>query len=317
MKFEGNKKLKYIRDMPVRFNKLSEVTALCIFVIADIASFDSGGKFYSGYDLSRPDEYHILPDILHEVSGLTYLGSNSFACIQDENGILFIYDAALNKITKQFHFSVDGDYEGITRVGKTIYVLRSDGVLFEISDYTTPAFRLNIYYTGIPSWNNEGICYDADNKRLLIACKGRTAKGSEFKEVREIYGFDLATKTLSGHPVFEFDINEIKKFAVSNKIKLPLIKAGKGKPQEPLLRFETSDLCLHPVTKKLFIIAKSDNKLLIFNMKGTIENIGLLDPDLFPSAEGISFFDNGDMMITNEGKNKSATMLRFNFHRNK
>jgi len=314
---EGNKKLKNIPDMPVRLNKLSEVTALFLFVIVDIATVGTEKETYSGYNLSKPDEYHILPDILYEVSGLTCLGSNSFACIQDENGILFIYDAALNKITKQFHFSADGDYEGITRAGKTIYVLRSDGVLFEISDYTTPSFRLNIYYTGIPSWNNEGVCYDRDNNRLLIACKGRTAKGSEFRDIREVYGFDLTTKTLSGRPVFEFDINEIKKFAISNKIKLPLIKTGKGKPPEPLLKFETSDLCIHPVTKKLFVIAKSDYMLLIFNMKGGIEDIELLDRDLFPNAEGIAFFDNGDMMITNEGQNKSATVLRFDYHKKK
>jgi hypothetical protein len=48
-------------------------------------------------------------------------------------------------------------------------------------------------------------------------------------------------------------------------------------------------------------------------MNGEIENIERLNPSLFSNAEGIAFFENGDMLITNEGQNKSATLLRFNY----
>ena len=88
----------------------------------------------AGYKLTEPDARIILPDTLREISGLTCIDSNLFACIQDENGILFIYDLKQNKIREQFTFNIDGDYEGICRVSDTIYILRSDGVLFEISD---------------------------------------------------------------------------------------------------------------------------------------------------------------------------------------
>jgi hypothetical protein len=41
----------------------------------------------------------------------------------------------VNKITQQHTFGLKGDYEGITLVNDLLYVLRSDGVLFEIKNY--------------------------------------------------------------------------------------------------------------------------------------------------------------------------------------
>ena len=94
------------------------------------------------YKFMAPDRSSVLPDILHEISGLTDIDSTTFACIQDENGILFIYDTGKDAITEQYKFNIDGDYEGITRVDRTIYVLKSDGVLFEITDYDSKDFKL-------------------------------------------------------------------------------------------------------------------------------------------------------------------------------
>src|ERR1700741_607269 len=83
------------------------------------------------YSFSKPDARLVLPDTLREISGLTILDNNTIACVQDENGIIFLYDLTKNKVKEQFTFSVNGDYEGIAIAGNTLYVLRSDGVLFE------------------------------------------------------------------------------------------------------------------------------------------------------------------------------------------
>ncbi|MFN6378734.1 MAG: hypothetical protein ACK4WD_05630 [Flavobacteriales bacterium] len=262
-----------------------------------------------------PDRSSVLPDILHEISGLTDIDSTTFACIQDENGILFIYDTGKDAITEQYKFNIDGDYEGITRVDRTIYVLKSDGVLFEITDYDSKDFKLTSYVTGIPANNNEGLCYDMDNKRLLIACKGNIGKGPEFKDKRVIYGFDLKTKTLSQEPVFDFDLQVIKEFATKNNIETPTkTRKRKGKQiSEPFIKFRTSDIDIHPLTNKLFLLSASDHLLFIFDMKGNLEHIEQLDPTMFNKAEGITFYDNGDMLITNEGQDKKPTVLFFKY----
>jgi hypothetical protein len=266
-----------------------------------------------GYKLSAPDARFILPDILREISGLTSIDSTSFACIQDENGILFIYDAIKNKIKTQYNFNTDGDYEEIARIGKTLYILQSDGTLFEISDYESKDFKITSFSSGIPAKNNEGLCYDLANNRLLIASKGRIDNRTEHKDKRVIYGFDLKTKTLSEEPAFDFDLHAIKQFAISHNISLPTKTKKDGEKTESILKFRTSAICIHPFTKKLYLLSASDHLLFIFSMNGNIEHIEQLNPKLFNKAEGITFFENGDMLITNEGQDKKPTLLRFNY----
>lgn len=287
---------------------------LNVFLIGCSESFHRYNRV-TGYKFMAPDRSSVLPDILHEISGLTDIDSTTFACIQDENGILFIYDTGKDAITEQYKFNIDGDYEGITRVDRTIYVLKSDGVLFEITDYDSKDFKLTSYVTGIPANNNEGLCYDMDNKRLLIACKGNIGKGPEFKDKRVIYGFDLKTKTLSQEPVFDFDLQVIKEFATKNNIETPTkTRKRKGKQiSEPFIKFRTSDIDIHPLTNKLFLLSASDHLLFIFDMKGNLEHIEQLDPTMFNKAEGITFYDNGDMLITNEGQDKKPTVLFFKY----
>jgi len=294
-------------------NKIFNILIFIFFLPVGCATAQSRSEKLIGYNLAKPDIAFILPTILHEISGLTNIDSASFACIQDENGLLFIFDAVNNAIKEEYVFHIDGDYEGIARVDNTIYVLRSDGIIFEIIDYASVNFKLNTYSTGIPANNNEGLCYDKANNRLLIACKGKIGKGREFKDRRVIYGFDLKTKKLTEDPVFDFDIQKLNQFTIDHKIRIPVKTRKKDGNVVPMLKFRTSAIGIHPLTHKLFLLSASDHVLFVFNMDGNIEHIEILDPDQFNKAEGIAFFDNGDMIITNEGQDKQPTLLRFNY----
>jgi uncharacterized protein YjiK len=288
---------------------------LSLFVTGCTTTYTDTWKVF-GYNLSKPDVSFILPDTLREISGLTDIDSNTFACVQDENGILFIYNTIENNITNQYKFNIDGDYEGITRISDTMYVLRSEGTLFEIADFYKPDFTLTTHETGIPAKDNEGLCYDPDRNRLLIACKGKIGKDSEFKDKRVIYEFDLQTKKLTKKPAFAFDLNTIKAFAIKNKLDIPTRK-GKKKGNTgtgPNIKFKTSAIAIHPVTKKLFLLSAADYLLFIFNMDGEIEHIEQLDPAIFNKAEGITFLENNDMLIANEGQDGKPTLLIFHFH---
>lgn len=269
----------------------------------------------TGYNLTQPDFNFTLPPILHEISGVTIIDSVTVACIQDENGILFIYDISNNSIKREYPFLFNGDYEGIARVGKNMYVLRSDGVLFEITDYETAHFKTNSYVTGIPANNNEGLCYDAENNRLLIASKSAPGKGSEFKNQRGIYAFDITTKKLNDAAIINFDVHDIKRFAEEKQLKLPVKRKKKGRKTQTVLKFRTSEIAIHPITNKLYLLSAADHMLFIFDKKGDIEHIEQLDRDMFNKAEGITFFDDGDMLITNEGQDKKPSLLRFNYQK--
>ncbi len=269
----------------------------------------------AGYDLSRPESVSILPDTLHEVSGLTDIDANTVACIQDENGVLFLYDLVSNTIKEQFQFHIDGDYEGVTRVGDAMFILRSDATLFEVDNYRRKDFTLHTYPTAIPAKDNEGLCFDEAYHRLLIACKSKLGKGAEFKDKRAIYAFDLHTKQLLPEPVFEFDVQVIKEFAAARNISLPqrTVKRSGEATTESLLKFKASAISVHPIRNELYLLSASDHLLFIFDMKGQVLHVEALDPKMFNKAEGITFMENGDMLISNEGQDHKPTLLLFKY----
>jgi uncharacterized protein YjiK len=269
----------------------------------------------TGYDFASPDESVTLPSILHEISGITHVDSSLFACIQDEKGILFFYDLAKNDISNQMEFFIKGDYEGITRVEDTIYVLRSDGTLFEIPDYKSGSAIATPYPTEIPCKNNEGLCYDSKNRRLLIACKENTGKGDLSKDERYIFAFDLRSKRLVKEPVFSIDVSSLKDFAIKHQVDLPLKGKKKSSSSEPVFKYHPSAIGIHPLTGRLYLLSADDYLLFIFDMNGKIEHMVKLNPLLFLQSEGIAFFDNGDMVISNEGQPKiPANLQRINYH---
>lgn len=269
----------------------------------------------SGYHLDTPDARYILPDSLNEISGIAIIDETHLACIQDEQGIIFIYDPSLVKIKYQYPFNLDGDYEGICLADETIYILRSDGVLLEMKNYTSDHAGFTIYQTGIPATNNEGLCYDKANKRLLIACKSSINKEEkEYKDKRMVYAFDLRTKTLSKKPVFVFDVDDIKQFANDLNLDLPEHEIKKGDEKKVILKFRPSAIGIHPTTKNMYILSAVDHLLFIFTPNGKLTDIQQLDKKLFNKAEGIAFYENGDMLITNEAQDKHPTLLYFKYH---
>ncbi len=270
-----------------------------------------------GYDLNNPVETIILPPVLSEISGITLIDSSIVACIQDENGIVFFYDLKRKEISKYFTFHGNGDYEDITYTNEKIYVLRSDAVLFEINDFTDSDNVGEIKLKEIPHDEFEGLCYDRWNKRLLIAPKDKADKDAEVETKRGIYGFNLTGKQLIKKPVINFKLSSIKKFASEDKNFNEEKEGKKDKKDEPDIKFKPSAIGIHPVNGDLFVLSAEDQLMFVFNMKGNIKNIFKLDPYLFNMPEGITFFENGDMLISNEGDNLRPTLLRFSWENKK
>ena len=266
-----------------------------------------------GYALTEPDKIITLPGNLLEISGLTVIDSSSVACIQDEKGVVYIFDILNDKIKKEIHFNSGGDYEGICRVDGTMYILRSDGVLFEILNYESSSFSNKIKLEGIETIDNEGLCYDRKNNRLLIAPKSKPEKSSGFKGNHIIYAFDLISDSLIKEPVIEIDLSAVRRF-IGEKTDI-YVKKNKKKDKRhlPDINFKPSDICIHPVTHKLYLLSGEEHILYVFDTSGIIEYAERLDPDLFNMPEGISFFKNGDMLISNESGNRYPTILRFNY----
>ena len=63
----------------------------------------------------------------------------------------------------------------------------------------------------------------------------------------------------------------------------------KGHKKEPDIEFRPSEIGIHPLTNKLFVLSGMERLLFVFNMNGEIEYIKKLDPELFIQPEGITF----------------------------
>ena len=60
------------------------------------------------FDLSAPDKVYSLPATLYEVSGITEIDASTIACVQDENGIVFIHDIVKNETIRTYCLRLGG-----------------------------------------------------------------------------------------------------------------------------------------------------------------------------------------------------------------
>ena len=92
------------------------------------------------------------------------------------------------------------------------------------------------------------------------------------------------------------------------------MKGKKGEKKKPDIKLKISAICIHPISDRLYVLSGAERLLLVFDMNGNIEYLERLDKDLFTQPEGITFMKNGDMFISNEGRNAEATLIRFNYN---
>ncbi len=266
------------------------------------------------YALDQPDLRLVLPPILTEVSDVVALSSTEIACVQDEKGIVFVYDIGQKKVTRQMRFGRKGDYEGLTVVDSRLFVLRSDGLLYEMSgNWAYPTVKT--HRLRIPTSNNEGLCLDQQRDRLLIAPKSRLGKGSEFKDARAIFAFDLRQMQLVPDPAFYVSVEAIREYARSRGRHVPKKAKKKGHGAHSALRFMPSSIAVHPLTGEVLILSSVDHVLVACDMTGKVTGYAALDPELFRQPEGLTFLANGDMVISNEAAGREPTLLVFRYRR--
>jgi len=126
-----------------------------------------------GYDLDTPAGKYKLPKYLEEISGLSYYGKGKIACVQDEKAFIYMLNLEKEKIVDKYDFGSDADYEDIAVVGKTAYILRNNGHIYRIKNFTKKDRKVKKYNTELKEKNDtEGIAFDPASNALLIACKG-------------------------------------------------------------------------------------------------------------------------------------------------
>jgi len=235
-----------------------------------------------------------MPKDLAEISGISYIDGQRFACVQDELGKIFIYNATTSSVEKEISFGAPGDYEELAVVGETIWVLRADGKLFEVGNMNATKPSVKEYSTQLTTKQDpEGLCYDKKNNKLLIAIKGAEPGTENYKG---IYAFNLDSKKMDQQPVFKIDLQ--------NKV------FGNSSDKKKKSTINPSGISIHPVSGDMYIIDGRNPQLLIIDAGGNIKKLYTLNSKEFAQPEGITFNTAGDLFIANEGTKQPGNIVQ-------
>jgi uncharacterized protein YjiK len=223
------------------------------------------------------------------------MSANQIACVQDEAGIIYIYDWENDKISKKIDFQVFDDFEGVEIVNGNGYALTSKGDLYEIPKLNS---QPNLYPIKMPSPPNfEGLGYDEKSHQLFIVPKEQLIKGKML-----IFKYDINNRNFDPEPFIQVSTAQLKAFFERHQIPYKLKKK---------FPFSPSGIAVHPFTNNIYVLADAGKTLAILSPKGKIQHIIKLDKTLYPKPEGIAFFKNGDLLIASEGK--AGRLVRVNY----
>ena len=240
-----------------------------------------------------------LPLELEEISGVHWISDSRIACIQDEDGIVFVYDLDSSKIIKEYKFAGPGDYEALTFLNGEYWIAESNGKLFNIQsldgvEQEAESVQLEFEYRN----NIEGLAANKDGK-LWLAVKDRNLDNRG--DYKGIYAFDPATHELDREPVLKINYNDPA---------FDVLRTG-----NPRKLVRPSDLGFHPVTGELFVLDAEFQKVLILKESGKIKELHLLDPEEFSQPEGICFSPSGRIFIANESLGGPANIIELKINR--
>lgn len=268
------------------------------------------------YDLSSPDSDYDLGHNLQEISGISLYGDNKIACIQDEKGIIYMFDTREGRVTDTYKFGKNGDYEDIVVVNDTAWILSSNGVIFKVTNFTHKKRKVTSYSTALSTKNNtEGLAYDLSDNNLLIACKDQSSiKGHEkLTGFKAIYRFGTTDYKLKEKPEFLINLAQFNVYEETRYFKSISLKLAKKLNLYDNAGFRPSGLAIHPLSKELYVISATPGKLIVINHDGNIRLILPLEKSIFKHPEGICFSPEGDLYISNEGNKGKGNILKFKY----
>jgi len=229
---------------------------------------------------------------LKEVSGLELLNDEELLTHNDEEGIVYTLKITNFEITGKLKIGdekVQKDFEGIAFVNNSVYMVTSNGVIFKFNHLTKNEFAdFEMFKTSLKVENDvEGLCYDKTTNSLLLACKNEPGMGNT--NSRAIYSFNLKKMSLERSPRFVISLKELmQKFGFKD--------------------FAPSGIEKNPMNGNFFVLSSNPPSVIELNPQGKILAAARLNPKVNPQPEGITFLQDGTMLISDEGQKHSGTI---------
>jgi hypothetical protein len=264
----------------------------------------------SGYfDLVHPESVTNLPMGVNAFTDFVIMDSTHLICLDDQIGGILVYDMVSNKSQGYLPTGIDSKITEVTKIDSTIILVDDRMDLhfllppYDSTSITTESLREK-------SWISSGMCLHEQTKRLFFV-----AESDIENEVQNhlIYTFNLNQRKLSERPLFEIKPEDIELFAISNNITLPANRLDENGDTVEIFSFKPDVIAVHPKTNEIYVLSTMDRSLAVYNQFGQVVNFTTLNEELFSQPKAMTFFPNGDLLLTNSDlKNPSVVRVKWN-----
>lgn len=236
------------------------------------------------YNLSDRVTY-TLPGVLEEISGLTFVGRDADLAytIQDESGMVYVYDLKNGKIDHEIPFAGKGDFEDIANDGKQLYVLKSNGAIYSLPiDKKHRSDATKVYEGLLPKGEYESLAYNSMLNELYVLCKSCKVD----QKRGQATGYRLAINT-DGSLTYRNDfIVDLSQSTVVD--------------EKQRRKFSPSAMTWRASTDEWYIISSVDKLMLITDASFNPKEVVRFSRKDYEQPEGLAFDGADNLYISSE-----------------
>jgi uncharacterized protein YjiK len=238
---------------------------------------------------------------LNEISGLSYYDGKLYA-VQDELGTIYALNSQTGEILGTNKCWKNGDFEAIEVVDGRLFMLKSNGNLYEtpIEDMCRESTR-KIDLGFDKDWNFEGLGYNPFNKSLVLV-----AKRSQHSSKNEIFCLPIDDVKIIGDPCYVIQEEFLKA-----QLSAMNTTWSEKMVHKVSYSFNPSGIAVHPETGEIYILSSPSHQLLILTNDWKFKKILKLKGDMYKQPESICFDNELNLYIGNEARKGNPTILKF------
>jgi hypothetical protein len=250
----------------------------------------------AGDDPSSPIARWILPREISEVSGLALMSDGRLLAHGDEWGQVYVIDPRGGAMLKHFSIGASGgdtraDFEGITVVGERIFLVASNGNLYEFAegeDGERVGFVVHDTRLG-KECEFEGVAFDSTQGILVLPCK------------------NVGTKSLRGNLVlYRWRVTGGSDSSLA-PLTIPLTRVIGSNAWKTL---RPSDITVDPATGNYVLIAAQEKALVEITPLGDVIRAIPL-PGKHKQAEGVALTSDGILIVGDEATTRPASLTLY------